>query len=248
MTPSDNHGGPPHLPGMLSEPAWTPDVRRGLETMLQDNPRGVAAFDFDDTLLDGDLSLALLADMEAREPRGQREHYEAACARDVREGYAELVETLIVGKTEPEIRTETRGVLDRGLADGSLRFRPALVELIWVLQRHGWEVWVVTASPAVVIQVAAQRIGVGADRVLGMWCASEEGRFVGPTREPITYRGGKVDALATVGRQRPTFAAGDAPTDLEMLREAKYGLVVDRGNALLRDAAAQHGWWIESGL
>ena len=247
-TPSHSHGGAPHTASLITDPAWSSEVRVGLRRMLEQDPRGIATFDFDDTLLDGDLSLALLAHLEALEPKGQRAHYEAACARDVRAGYAELVETLLVGRTEKEVRDLTTTALERGLADGTLRFRSALVELIWVLQRHGWEVWVVTASPAVVIQVAAQRIGIGADRVLGMWCRSEQGRFVGPTQEPVTYRQGKVDALATVGRQRPTFAAGDAPTDLEMLGEAKYGLVVDRGNTLLREAAERHGWWIEADL
>lgn len=244
---SDSHGGPA-MRGLLTDPSWEPAVRDGLESMITAHTGGVAAFDFDDTLLDGDLSLALLADMEAEDPRGQRAHYEAACARDTRSGYAELVETLIVGRTEGELRARTLRVLDRGLASGSLRFRPALVELIWALQRNRWEVWVVTASPAVVINAAAQRIGIGADRVLGMWCRAEHGRYVAPTQEPITYRRGKLDALATVGRDHPTFAAGDAPTDLEMLGAAQYGLVVDRGDPLLAHAAHQRGWWVQSGL
>ncbi len=232
----------------LRHDAWSPEVREGLQAMIEAHPGGVAAFDFDDTLLDGDLSLALLADMEAADPQGQRAHYEAACARDVRSGYAELVETLLVGRSADEVRDHVRAVLDRGLADGSLRFRPALTELIDTMRHHGWDIWVVTASPAVVIDVAAERLGIGRDRVLGMWCREEDARFVAPTQEPITYRRGKVEALARAGCARPTFAAGDAPTDLEMLEGAQYGLVIDRGDPTLREAAHQRGWWVQHGL
>jgi phosphoserine phosphatase len=216
--------------------------------MIVAHAGATAAFDFDDTLCDGDLSLALLAAIERADPKGQRAHYEAACEQDTRSGYAELVETLIAGRTEGQVRQQTAAVLADGLADGSLRLRPALAELIWAMQRHRWDVWVVTASPAVVVAVAARHLGVGAHRVLGMWCDQVDGRFVAPTREPITYRQGKVDALASVGVTTPVFAAGDAPTDLEMLRAAQYGLVVDRGHPVLRDAAARHGWWIQAGL
>lgn len=245
---SDNHGGPPPMQGFLTAEEWSPETRMALERMVVEHAGGTAAFDFDDTLLDGDLSLAILAEQELRDPRGQRAHYEAAIQRDVREGYAELVETLIADRTEVQIRAETRAVLDAGLSAGTLRFRPALRELIWAMQRHRWDVWVVTASPAVVITVAAQSLGIPASRVLGMWCGQEHGRFVRPTREPITYRQGKVDALGTVGVDAPTFAAGDAPTDLEMLRTAQYGLVVDRGHPVLREEAAQRGWWVQAGL
>lgn len=245
---SGNLGGPPPTSGFLTEPGWDDATRASLETMIVEHAGGTAAFDFDDTLCDGDLSLALLADLERMEPRGQRAAYEAACERDVRTGYAELVETLIVGRTEVEVRDQTRRVLDAGRAAGTLRFRPALTELIWAMQRHRWDVWVVTASPVVVVAVASRHLGIGAHRTLGMWCDNDGERFVAPTREPVTYRQGKVDALASVGCTEITFAAGDAPTDLEMLERAQYGLVVDRGNPVLRNAAGRHGWWIQAGL
>ncbi|MEZ4317995.1 MAG: haloacid dehalogenase-like hydrolase [Myxococcota bacterium] len=246
---SDNNGGAPPAAGFLGA-GWEPGVRDGLERMIVDHAGGIAAFDFDDTVLDGDLSIALLEEMERRDPRGQRAEYEADCERDVRSGYAKLVETLIADRTEMEVRDLTRHVLDQALASGTLRFRPALTQLIWALQRYRWEIWIVTASPAVVIQVAGQRVGVPADHVLGMWCAPDaEGRFTRPTREPITYRQGKVEALlGATGGRRPDFAAGDAMTDLEMLASARYALVIDRQNPVLRNEATTRGWWLQGGL
>lgn len=243
-------GGPPPREGLLVDPAWAPDVREGLETMIAAHPGSTAALDFDDTVLDGDLSVAVLRELDRRGPGGLEEAYEAECAVDVRAAYARLVETLIVGRTEAEVRALTRAVLDRAVSTGVLRLRPAMVELIWALQRHHWSVWVVTASPAVIIAVAAQQVGIPANRVLGMWCeAGPDGRFRAPTREPVTYRQGKVDALhRATGSPRPVFAAGDTTTDLEMLRASRYALVVDRGNPLLREAAAEQGWWIQGGL
>jgi len=246
---NDNSGGRPPSSGFLVE-AWAPEVRAGLEAMVVANPGGLAAFDFDNTILEGDLSETILEELDRADSRDLIAEYEAHCAANTRDGYAKLVETLLVGKTELEVRAHTRAILDAHLAKGTLRLRPAFMELIWFMQRYDWEVWVVTASPAVVIGVAAQRVGIPASRVLGMWCEpGPDGHFMAPTREPITYRQGKVEALlgATEGRA-PTFAAGDALTDLELLHSAQYALVLDRGNAILRSEAAANSWWLQENL
>lgn len=249
MTRSNSNGGTPPTEQFLRGP-WVPAIRRGVEAMVVGQAGGIAAFDFDDTILDGDISLAVLARLAEQTGRDLVAEYEADCAVDVRAGYATLVETLIAGRTEFEIRALTESVLLDGLASGRLRIRPAVADLIWALQRYGWTVWIVTASPAVMVSVAAQRVGIPADHVLGMWCrAGSDGRFVAPTQEPITYRQGKVDALsAATGGAAPTFAVGDALTDLEMLQWARYALVLDRGNPVLRDEAAARGWWLQGGL
>lgn len=237
----------PPSTGFLTSAGWSDAA--ALERLIASPPHQgpVAAFDFDDTVIDGDLSLALL---DMLDPSGAaRREYDDDCARDVRSGYAKLTETLIGGKTEVQVRDETRRALDAGLASGRLRFRPAIIELIWALQRHGWQVWVVTASPAVAIAVAAQRVGIPADHVLGMWCrVGTDGRFEGSTQEPVTYRQGKVDALRERTDRPLTLAAGDALTDLELLREAHAAIVVDKGVEALREEAARRGWWIEVGL
>lgn len=244
-----NHGGTPPPAGFLRDPAWSASTRAGLEDLIANPPHAapLAAFDFDDTVIQGDLSLTLL---EAMDPSGAAlQAYEADCAIDVRAGYAKLVETLIADQDELTVRDRTRDALDAALASGRIRFRPAMLELIWALQRHRWTVYLVTASPAVVIAVAAARIGIPADHVLGMWCKrDDDGRFVAPTQEPVTYRQGKVDALRTRELRPLTLAAGDAMTDLELLQHAHAALVVDKGNERLRAEAAQRGWWIEEDL
>jgi phosphoserine phosphatase len=45
--------------------------------------------------------------------------------------------------------------------------------------------------------------------------------------QPIPYRSGKVDALASHG-VKPALAFGDSMTDLEMLRSASLAVVIDR--------------------
>lgn len=240
------NGRPPES-GFLTEAGWKD--ARALERLIAQPPHSapLAAFDFDDTVIDGDLSLTLLDHLD---PTGrERAAYDEDCARDVRSGYAKLTETLIAGKTEVQVRAETRAALQAGLASGRIRFRAAIAELIWALQRHGWEVFVVTASPAVAIGVAAQQVGVPADHVLGMWCEVDpDGRFVAPTRDPITYRIGKVEALRQRTERPLTLAVGDALTDFELLKEAHAAIVVDKGVPELRAAAGERGWFVEEGL
>lgn len=242
-----NDGGPAPRRDFLRDGGWR--HREALEALIATPPdaQPLAAFDFDDTVIDGDLSLTLLDHLD---PTGDAKRaYEADCEVDVRSGYATLVETLIAGRTELEVRELTVTALDAALASGRIRFRPAIRELIWALQRHRWTVYFVTASPAVVVAVAAQRVGIPADHVLGMWCRQdEEGRFVAPTQEPITYRDGKVQALRSREERPLTLAAGDALTDLELLEHARFALVLDKGNKQLLQAAEKHGWWVEDSL
>ena len=243
-----SNGGPPPSTEFLLDPGWSDASRLFLENMILQNRGAIAAFDFDDTLLDGDLSLTLL---NHRDPSGAAlKDYERGCQEDVARAYAQLVETLIVGRRETDIRAEVLELFSHSLSTGALRLRPALIELIWAMQRNSWVVYIVTASPAVVISPVAQQLGIPADHVLGMWCNTDpKDRFCPPTQAPITYREGKVSAIQTAIQSKElTFAAGDAITDLELLEYASNQLVVDKGVAALRIVAEEKGWLIERDL
>ena len=65
----------------------------------------------------------------------------------------------------------------------------------------------------------------------------------------------KLDTIAAVIRQRgtidkyigvrPTFAAGDTDTDIEMLQSAEHVLLMDRGNDEAQAEAKAGGWWVQ---
>ncbi len=242
----------PRPESMFTHSDWPAHVRDGLRHMVATTPvdgqAPIAALDFDETCIRGDISHALLDDLDARRGGGLVSAYQAACRVDRADAYARLVELLIGGQDEPAVRAWTQAVLTQALASGTIALRAPMRELVYWLQRAGWDVWVVTASPQVVVQTVAQAYGVPADRVVGMRTEiGEDGIYKPQLIPPATYRQGKPDALLTRAGRAPTFAAGDSETDTELLLAARYGLIVDRGDQSLRALAAERGYWVVGG-
>lgn len=235
----------------LSAGRWAPDIRAGLEAMLADEPPGIAAFDWDETCIRGDISETWLAELEAAEPTGRVHAYEAGCLADKRAAYIQLAIDLVRDRTEGEVRAAVLATAERAVRDGRIAYRPEIRELVWALHRHGWAVWVVTASPTAVVQPLAETYGVHPHRVLGMQSPlSPDGRYLPHLVEPATFREGKLSTLTVHAGGPPTFAAGDSEGDLWMLSAARYRLLVDRGprgDPALRARATAEGWWIQHG-
>lgn len=233
----------------LAAPSWTPETRDGLERMLSScGDRALAALDFDQTCAWGDVSETALALLARRTGRDLVGEYEAECRVDLRKAYVDLVGTLVAGRTEREARQLALDALFEGERDGHLGVREPMRELVWALQRHGWEVWVVTASAEVLVQAVAERMGIGPDRVIGMRTPLlPDGRYGSEVAEPVTYREGKLDALRMATGRDPDFAAGDSRSDQPMMAAARYALLLDRGDAGLRADAELAGWWIQPG-
>ena len=204
----------------------------------------LAALDWDDTCMHGDISHEALDQLEAADPRGRVDAYRAACAEDLFAGYRGLVHTLLVGKTLEEARAMAEQALTAGSAAGRIALRPAMGRIITALHAEGWRVRVVTASPAPLVQAVARGFGVPPDHVLGVRSVERGGRFVAELIEPVTMGPGKLTALRAAMGYDPLFAAGDSRSDLPMLDVARYGLWFDRGDPALSDHARQRGWWI----
>lgn len=235
----------------LSPGRWASPVLAGLRRMLAEvrpthGIAPVAAFDFDDTCLAGDISHAVLEDLDEEAP-GLVDAYVADCAVDLRSAYVRLVGTLVGGRKLDEVRALTRRALERRLADGRLALVPEMQELIGALGDHGWEVWIVTASPEPLVQELATAYGLAAERVIGMRSpVGADGCFTLEVLEPITYKEGKLQALRQITGRDPVFAAGDSGSDRDLLGAARFGLLIDRGDEDLRAEAARQGWWIQS--
>ncbi|HSI04421.1 MAG TPA: haloacid dehalogenase-like hydrolase [Myxococcota bacterium] len=106
-------------------------------------------------------------------------------------------------------------------------------DLMSAITAAGARVYVISASQQELVRGAAATFGypLPADHIYGLRNAMAEGKYL-PRYEPaypITWRQGKADLIDTVlPKGRHIFAAGDANTDVEMLRHAEYRLVIDR--------------------
>ncbi len=174
---------------------------------------------------------------------------------------------LLAGYTEAQIRGFANAAIEQHLASdidatqtvgtrtvaGWFRLYDQEVDLVHALQTAGFDVWIVTASPQLVVQEFAERVGVANDHVIGIRLVLDGGgkttswfEGCGPVadgqRSMITYIEGKRcwvnkvifgDATATAIDRRPNgqrhvFAAGDSDTDADFVRDAAYKLVLNR--------------------
>jgi len=240
----------------LNAGRWDATVRSALEALIdahgQDAPGyqpatpPIAVFDWDNTCITGDIGEAVLRRLDADGRPGAWAEYERLCHdRGDAIGYRYCAE--VVGGGDPmALRLWISDVIDDCLATGEIKVRPEMRELFWALQVAGWQPWVVSASAEPLVSVFAQRYGVPGHRVIGMVLGRDPaGCLLQEVVGPVTYRGGKVDAIDQRIGRRPTLAGGDATTDLEMLGSASHALLFDRGNTKLTRIAAGAGWWLQ---
>ncbi len=231
---------------MYDEPIVTPEALLA-ELAAAGAPRGAAAFDFDGTLAAGDAGLtffrSLLERRAIRREAGPRLAEELAGAgapvRDDPHQMAEDLLDLYYADRYPEsaicevMAYAVAGYHEReasALAEAA--FDPSTIyagarDLVQDLARAGYEVWIVSGSPRVVVEVGARHLGVSAARVLAMTPIVDGGGVVQPrVARPATYRGGKVEALRAAGVAHVAVAFGDTRKDIELLESADVRVAV----------------------
>lgn len=139
-----------------------------------------------------------------------------------------------------------------------IRYYPQMRDLIRTLQRAGIETWVVSASPQVWADVWGKGVGIDRAHTIGIRTLTKHGRIVPHLRgcggvpdgadQIMTYINGKRCWINKVingdhsrkalqlaaWNKRPTFAGGDATTDVRMLRDATgVHVVLNRNRAEL---------------
>lgn len=137
---------------------------------------------------------------------------------------------------------------------GSIRYYREMVNLVQGLAEAGVEVWMVSASPKILIEEAAALVGIRPDRVIGAQLEQKDGRFTtrflpcGGHENIFPYREGKrawinhtiFGTHEVLETHSPTFlAAGDALTDLSMFEDAQYRVIVDRNVSELKEMAQE---------
>lgn len=155
--------------------------------------------------------------------------------------------------------------------DGYIRIYPQIKDLIGVLQAHGIETWVVSASPEPVVKAWAGEVGIDAGHVVGVRSVYEDGIQTShlkgcggiPDGEDsvMTYIEGKrcwanqvifgVEGPSAFeqlpAERRQILAAGDSGTDVTFVADATEArLVVNRNNAeiMCRAYDNEDGKWL----
>ncbi len=234
----------------LIQGRWTDAVHQGLQNMLTHYSRPLpkrplAVFDWDNTCITGDIGEAVLRHLDTGHHPGCVAKYLELCETyDKSVGYQFCAETM-GGLTESQAETLVNEVIDRQIAAGSIQPRPEIEALMHAMTDSGWDVWVVTASAEPIVRAFAPRYKQPADRVIGVDLAVKNGIIQSVLAGPLTYRQGKVDAIDQRIGRRPTFAAGDALTDYEMLHAAPHALLFDHNEPELLAAAQSRGWWVQ---
>jgi len=235
---------------------WLPDIWRELNRMITEHGRSsagfdparppLAVFDWDNTCAKGDIGESVMDALDKRDPRDRWTEYARLLECEGKPAAYAYCAYQMAGMTEAELRKFTLGVIEECLVSRRIRTRPEMQDLIATLQRHGWQVWIVSASSQAMVEVAAHGYGIAAERVIGVRLQKDSAARLLPALDgPLTFRDGKVKAIEKYIGITPTFAAGDTDTDVEMLQSARYRLLIDAGNPVARKAAVAGGWWIQ---
>ncbi len=238
----------------MQTPHWlTPfslAFRAAIEPLLAvTGRRRVACFDADGTVWSDDIGEAFLRWLVAgghvgggRSVDAVWDDYEARVEANQCEGYGWAV-ALMAGLAEADV-----SLWARQMAAAWPNYRPAMVDLMRGLEAAGVEVWWVSASHRWIVRAAAQRIGVGVDRVLGVTVPVVDGILGSEVVQPMTCRAGKAAAIAKWIGVAPDLVFGDSRGDLEMMEAAAAALVTTRGDrpdsAFVVSAEAR-GWPVQ---
>lgn len=231
---------------------WDPIVHARL-TALLDRPVDpaappVAVFDFDDTVLRGDISLFMLRAHDALHGTTWHDDYHRLLAEGGRALAYPQIALWFAGRSVAEVSAWWATVVDEAFERGVVAVRPGVRDLIAAAAARGWRLHVVTASPGALVRHAAPRAGLDPERVHGMDLAEgADGAWADHLAGPPTFCEGKAEVVRTRIAARPTLVAGDSRSDADMMDLAEHALLVDGHDAVLRREARAKGWMIQSG-
>ncbi len=122
---------------------------------------------------------------------------------------------------------------------------PEMIDIISFLHSNHWTVYIVTASPKVVIQAVSGQFGIPEENVIGMELKEAEGVFFPDILEPFPCMAGKPKAVSSRGISH-FIAFGDSSNDFALLETSKLlGVLIDKGNPALVESAIQKGFEVQ---
>ena len=126
-----------------------------------------------------------------------------------------------------------------------LALRPQVMELMRLLQLNGVRIWVVSASAEIVVKVALKHFDIAVEDLIGVRAVIEEGIITRELESPMPIIEGKVDCMRKYidPTQAPLLVIDDSTTGLPILETADIKVVVNRNNALTKEAE-KRGWYL----
>lgn len=221
-----------------------------LQTVLS-APGCLWVTDADGTLWSDDIGegflKALLRDGALVSPESRGDvwaAYEERVRRDKASGYAWAAQ-LMAGMPEETVRRRAAEFARSFVPE---HLYPSMKALLSSAKAKGCETWVVSASNQWVVEAAAPLLGLDPSHAVGIRVAVDDGRLTSRVLEPVTYKAGKVTAVAKFIGRDPTLVTGDSFGDVELLASALHvGLVVqhDYTDPALLSLARSAGWIVQ---
>jgi len=184
-------------------------------------------------------------------------YYNLLESGQTREAYR-LAPGMLSGMTEARVRALVREALDhedrdigtqtidgRTVARG-LALKQNVVDIMLNLQRANVAVWVVSASPEIVVCETMSYFGISTGgRVIGLRNILRDGMLTADLKEPLSIYDGKRACILKYIHPTipPLLGVGDSGNDEVMLEYSHVQLVVDRGNSLAAKAR-ERNWFI----
>ena len=130
---------------------------------------------------------------------------------------------------------------------------PQMRELVSVLHKHDFEVWIITASPEALYQrFLSRELGIPTTRILGVKSVVKDGIVTDQMIEPVPQDEGKRLAIETFVQARPLLAGGNSRGDAEMINfSSDFKIIVNpdpskpaNGDPSVEDLAREGNWHI----
>jgi phosphoserine phosphatase len=247
------------------------DLQTEIKEKLSGKETPFAIFDFDNTCIINDIGEATFAYMcrnkllKDTNLIGQYEgdYHEAVFKKyyalygdgKIKEAYT-LNSTMFSGLTPQEAGEVVSATIE---AEGSeigetklygitiargLALRPQVIELMQFLKSNGVRVWVVSASTEIAVRVALEHFGIGGD-LIGVKGVVTDGVITRELESPMPIIEGKVECMRKYidQSQAPLLVIDDSTTGLPILETADIKVVVNRNNALTKEAQ-ERGWYL----
>lgn len=146
----------------------------------------------------------------------------------------------IAGATVEDLNSVAMAVVPRLMA----RVRPEARQLIAMHEEEQRDTWIVSASPAGLIQPIADSLGMTG--VVATQAEVIDGRYTGQLDGPFVYGAGKVEAIESLAADRGydlrlCYGYSDSISDLPMLQSVGHPVAVNPDSEL-EDFAHQKGW------